>query len=65
MEERLTPKKASAIINILRDKLCKELSPTEMEALIIAENVLRKNPEITEKYIYDKEQGYIVLAIFI
>ena len=51
MEERLTPKKASAIINILRDKLCKELSPTEMEALIIAENVLRENPEITEKYI--------------
>ena len=51
MEERLTPKKASAIINILRDKLSKELSPTEMEALIIAENVLRENPEITEKYI--------------
>ena len=34
MEERLTPKKASAIINILRDKLCKELNPEITEKYI-------------------------------
>ena len=49
--EPLTPKTASAALNMIRDRYCKELSAREMEALIVAENMLRENPELTKKYI--------------
>jgi len=49
--EALTPKTASATINSIRDRYCKELSPREMEALIAAENMLRENPDLAVKYL--------------
>ena len=49
--EPLTPKTASAALNMIRDKYCKELSPREMEALIAAENMLRENPDLAIKYL--------------
>lgn len=50
-KEPLTPKTASAALNMIRDRYCKELSAREMEALIAAENMLRENPELTVKYL--------------
>lgn len=49
--DSLTPKTASAALNMIRDKYCKELSPREMEALIAAENMLRENPNLATKYL--------------
>lgn len=49
--EPLTPKTASAALNMIRDRYCKELNAREMEALIAAENMLRENPELTKKYL--------------
>ena len=49
--EPLTPKTASAALNMIRDRFCTELSTREMEALIAAENMLRENPDLATKYL--------------
>lgn len=49
--EPMNPKTASATLNIIRDKYCRELSAQEQTALIIAENMIRENPELAAKYI--------------